>query len=358
MQVAEALPVPPRLTARAVGEPTRVAAPIGIVVATRNRRADLLRALERHAAAPERAPIVVVDNASTDGSPAAVRAGHPDVEVVALAENRGAAARTVGVRLLQTPVVAFSDDDSWWAPGALGRITAAFDADPGLGLVAGRILVAEEGRIDPTCAAMAASPLAQAPGRPGTRVLGFVACGAAVRRSAYLAAGGFHPRLMVGGEESLLALDLAAAGWRLAYREDVVAHHHPRPDASRDRREATVLRNRLWAAWLRRPAASALHETAAALRGATPAAAARGLPAALRGVGWVTRARRVIPPAVAADLALLDGPPGRRRGLGAQRERRRAAGTRAGGRGSDGPSARRDDAPVPAARAAAEPPSR
>jgi GT2 family glycosyltransferase len=337
-----------------------VAAPVGIVVATRNRRADLLRALARHAAAPERPPVVVVDNASTDGSPAAVRTRHPDVEVIALPENRGAAARTVGVRLLRTPVVAFSDDDSWWAPGALGRIAAAFDADPDLGLVAGRILVADEGRVDPTCAAMAASPLAQAPGRPGTRVLGFVACGAAVRRSAYLAAGGFHPRLMVGGEETLLALDLAAAGWRLAYREDVVAHHHPRPDASRDRREATVLRNRLWAAWLRRPPASALHETVVALRGATPAAAARALPAALRGAGWVARARHVIPPAVAADLALLDGQQASRRGPRAQRGRRRLAGTRTGGDGSDGPSARRDGAPVPlaAARAAAEPAGR
>jgi GT2 family glycosyltransferase len=292
-----------------LGEHTHVGAPVGIVVATRNRRVDLLRTLERHAAAPERPPVVVVDNASTDGTPAAVRARHRDVEVVSLPENRGAAARTVGARLLRTPVVAFSDDDSWWAPGALERIAAAFARDPGLGLVAGRILVADDGRVDPTCAAMAASPLAQAPGRPGTRVLGFVACGAAVRRSAYLAVGGFHPRLVIGGEESLLALDLAAAGWRLTYREDVVAHHHPRPDHSRDRREVLVLRNRLWAAWLRRPAASAVHETAVALRGATPGAAMRALPAALCGVGWVARARHVIPPAIAADLALLDGAP-------------------------------------------------
>jgi N-acetylglucosaminyl-diphospho-decaprenol L-rhamnosyltransferase len=37
-------------------------------------------------------------------------------------------------------------------------------------------------------------------------VLGFVACGAVVRRSAFLEADGFHPRFEVGGEESILVL--------------------------------------------------------------------------------------------------------------------------------------------------------
>lgn len=31
------------------------------------------------------------------------------------------------------------------------------------------------------------------------------------------------------GEETLLAYDLAAAGWQLCYVADVVAHHHPSP---------------------------------------------------------------------------------------------------------------------------------
>ncbi|HEX5740335.1 MAG TPA: glycosyltransferase family A protein, partial [Pilimelia sp.] len=84
-------------------------AAVTVVVATRNRRDTLLRSLAHH-----RVPVVVVDNASTDGTAPAVRAAYPDVCVVPLDRNAGAAARTVGAKLACTPYVAFADDDSYW----------------------------------------------------------------------------------------------------------------------------------------------------------------------------------------------------------------------------------------------------
>jgi N-acetylglucosaminyl-diphospho-decaprenol L-rhamnosyltransferase len=126
-----------------------------------------------------------------------------------------------------------------------------------------------------------------------------------VRREAFLAAGGFHPCLGVGGEETLLALDMAARGWELSYVGDVVAHHHPVGGAARPRRDATVLRNRLWSAWLRRPALAAAAETARALAAAPRPAAARGLAEAVRGLPWVRRDRRVVPARLERDLRLL-----------------------------------------------------
>src|SRR4051794_22366336 len=106
--------------------------------------------------------------------------------------------------------------------------------------------------MDPVCSAMAASPLAARPGLPGPAILGFVACGAVVRRTAFLDAGGFNPRFGIGGEERLLALDMATGGWELAYVDSVVAHHHPDADAARPGRRARTLRNDLWTTWLRR----------------------------------------------------------------------------------------------------------
>jgi GT2 family glycosyltransferase len=299
----------PAPTAPPSPAPAPAAAPasVGIVVATRDRAPLLLSTLKRLRALPERPPVVVVDNGSRDGTPELVRRRAPWATVVALGENRGAAARTVGARALATDVVAFADDDSWWAPGALARVGALFAAHPRLGLLTARILVGPDERLDPTCAAMAASPLGRDDGGPGTRVLGFVACGTAVRRSAFLAAGGFHPRMAVGGEETLLALDLASRGWGLRYVREVVAHHHPEADGSRGDRHATVLRNRLWAAWLRRPARAAAAETVAALREARTRAVARGLRSAIAGLPWIARERRVVPPAVERDVRLLNG---------------------------------------------------
>ena len=53
--------------------------PIGVAVITRNRRDGLLHTLDQLAALPERPPVVVIDNASNDGTAAAVRTRRPDV---------------------------------------------------------------------------------------------------------------------------------------------------------------------------------------------------------------------------------------------------------------------------------------
>ncbi|HEX2032029.1 MAG TPA: glycosyltransferase [Actinomycetota bacterium] len=275
-----------------------------VVIITRDRQGSLLGTLERLATMPERPPVVVVDNGSGDGTVAAVRRRFPDVRLEALPENRGAAARTVGVRSVDAPYVAFSDDDSWWAPGALATAADHLDRHPDLGLVAARIVVEPDLRMDPVSEVMATSPLPGVPG-VGPGVLGFVACGAVVRRSAYLEAGGFHPRFGIGGEEDLLAIDLASRGWRLAYAADAVAHH--RPEGGRPGRRSGAVRNELWTAWLRRPAASAVRRTLRVARAARQDAEARwAVVDALSGLRWVVTERRRVPVSVERSLRRLE----------------------------------------------------
>src|SRR5205807_570002 len=82
---------------------------LSVVIATRDRAAELLGTLQRLRALPERPHVVVVDNGSADGTPHAVYERFPDVPVIALSENRGAGARTLGAGQVDTPYVAFSD---------------------------------------------------------------------------------------------------------------------------------------------------------------------------------------------------------------------------------------------------------
>jgi hypothetical protein len=191
---------------------------ITVVVMTRDRWPDLQTSLPRH-----EAPVILVDNGSSDGTPRLVREHFPHVEVVELSRNVGSVARNVGVERARTPYVAFADDDSWWAPGALTRAVHVLDTHPRLAVLAGRMLVGPEERPDPICELMADSPLGRDDDLPGPSVLGFLACGAVVRRDAYLAGGGFDEVVFFMGEEERLALDLAALGWGLAYVQDVVA---------------------------------------------------------------------------------------------------------------------------------------
>lgn len=244
------------------GGDAAAASAIGVVIATRDRAASLAVTLRHLLDLPERPQIIVVDNASTDHTRAMLGERFPEVRVLPLAVNRGALARNDGVRALDTPYVAFSDDDSWWEPGALVRAVRTLEAHPRLGLLAARTLVGPRNEPDPLNDVLAASPVGRAPDLPGREVLGYLGCAAVVRRSAYLDAGGYHPVLFFGGEESLLAYDLAARGWGVSYCPDVVAHHHPDP-GPRDRRRARVLRNELLTAWLRRPLPTVLRHTAA-----------------------------------------------------------------------------------------------
>jgi N-acetylglucosaminyl-diphospho-decaprenol L-rhamnosyltransferase len=268
---------------------------VTVVIATRDRRATLLSTLERLRALPDAPALIVVDNGSADDAPAAARRAVPEARVIELSANRGVAARNIGVAAATTPLVAFCDDDSWWEAGALVRATQYFHDYPELGLLAGRILVGPEGRLDPTCARMARGP--ELPGAPGPAVSGFLACAVVFRREALLAAGGFEERFGVGGEEALLTMDLLAAGWTAAYADDVVAHHHPHPGDRPGRGRVTV-RNDLWTAWLRRPLSVAVRSTVAAL---APRRLG-GLADALGGSGWVLRERRPLPAPVERRL--------------------------------------------------------
>jgi GT2 family glycosyltransferase len=273
-------------------------AEVGVVIATRERRASLLRTLAELAKLPERPPTVVVDNASGDGTAEAVAQEFPEVQLVALDRNLGAAARNLGAGRLRTPLVAFSDDDSWWEPGALAAAAEVLRGHPRVALLAARILVGDERRLDPVSASMAGPAPS---GLPGPRIDGFLACGAIVRRDAFFAAGGFCERFLIGAEESLLAIDVRAAGWELCYAEGVVAIHRPH-EGPRGERGWLRRRNALWTEWLRAPAARALRATAELAREAPRnAEARRAMLAALRGLPWALRERR--PPRRAAGDA-------------------------------------------------------
>jgi GT2 family glycosyltransferase len=272
---------------------------VTVVVITRDREQDLRRSLPRHP--PQ--PVVLVDNGSSDASAEVAR--EHGAEVVELGRNAGSAGRTIGVERARTPYVAFADDDSWWASGSLARAAEVFAAYPRLGLLAAQVRVGPEETLDPVCEQMAVSPLTSPRAVPGPPVLGFVACGAVVRRDAYLEVGGFSPRYGVGGEEELLALDLAAAGWDLAYVHDVVAHHWPSPSRNPRLRRITQVRNQLWTTALRRPlpvVGRALVDAARTDEGRA------GLRRAARELPWLLRSRRVLPAVVEEQVRKLEEP--------------------------------------------------
>jgi GT2 family glycosyltransferase len=273
---------------------------LSVVILTHNRVEEVTRTVERMRALPERLPIVVVDNASTDRTPILLKRRFPEIEVITLSCNLGAAGRNAGVCAVATLYVAFCDDDTWWAPGSLTRAAMLLDAHPCVAVLSARVLVGPDEREDPACAIMAASSLPSAD-LPGRSVLGFLAGASVMRRSAFLSVGGYEPRFFLGGEEALLALDLAAQGWALVYADGLTVHHYPSLHRDAAERKQLLARNSIWVAWLRRPFISAIRETLHVLRAArTEGMLALCCIEAARGLRWVLHNRRVVPAEVEA----------------------------------------------------------
>lgn len=123
---------------------------LSIVIVAFNARPDLERCLESLHAAPPAVPhdITVVDNASSDGGAAAVRARWPGVRVVALPENRGfAAGNNAGIRETRGELLLLLNSDTVVPRGAIDTLVRRLAAHP-QAAAAGPRLVDGDGRAE------------------------------------------------------------------------------------------------------------------------------------------------------------------------------------------------------------------
>jgi GT2 family glycosyltransferase len=123
---------------------------LDIIIVSYNARADLERCLHSLHAAPPSMPhrIIVVDNASTDGSVQAVRSAWPGVEVLDMGRNAGfAAANNAGIRAGHGELILLLNSDTIVPAGAIDALAARLLAERDVA-AAGPRLVDGEGRAE------------------------------------------------------------------------------------------------------------------------------------------------------------------------------------------------------------------
>jgi GT2 family glycosyltransferase len=182
------------------------------------------------------AEILVVDDASTDGSLALLRERYPHVRVLARERNGGfARAANEGLAAVGAEAVALLNTDVVLAPDWLERAAGALAAHPRAAAVATKMVDLERPdllydagdvlRRDGACEQRGRFERDiggyDAPGEV------FSACaGAALyRRAPVLAAGGFDERLGTYLEDVDLGLRLRLAGWSCRWEPRAVARH-------------------------------------------------------------------------------------------------------------------------------------
>ena len=221
---------------------------LAVVVVSYETRETLLAglgALRAHASFP--LELVVVDNASTDGSADAVRARDPGALVIVNGDNVGfARACNQGWRAARAPHVLFLNPDAEVTPGAVETLASLLESRPAVG-AAGPRTRGSDGTIQ-VSTGPDLTPLAEL--RQRRLVLGVARREAralaeaealharehepawvsgsclVARRTALEAVGGFDERFFLYEEDADLCRRLREAGWRVVFTPEAEVKHH------------------------------------------------------------------------------------------------------------------------------------
>jgi len=126
--------------------PTPQGADVGdlaIVIVSHNAREDLDRCLRSlHDPSPRTThEIVVVDNASNDGSPEMVRSAWPDVRVIDAGGNLGfSRANNIGIRATSGPLILLLNSDTRVPPDAIDRLVGELGAHAEVAVIGPRLV--------------------------------------------------------------------------------------------------------------------------------------------------------------------------------------------------------------------------
>ena len=195
--------------------------PVSVIVPAWNERAGIVDTVRSLVASTHPVEVVVVDDASTDGTADAVSAlDLPGVRVVRVPKGGKAAALNTGIALSRHDIVVMVDADTVIEPDAVHRIVQPF-GDPRVGAIAGNVKVGNRGKliarwqhIEYVIGFNLDRRLYERfdciPTVPGA--LG------AFRRMAVLAAGGVTDDTLA--EDTDLTIAVHRAGWRVVFVDD------------------------------------------------------------------------------------------------------------------------------------------
>jgi GT2 family glycosyltransferase len=236
---------------------------------------DLLIASVPQAAATLSFEIIVVDNASEDGSVEQLRHRHPDVHVVASDVNLGfGRGNNLGVEHARGEILALVNPDVVLPPNSLAALVEFLREHPQIGLVGPRVQLPDGStqssphqlpdrwdvlRVLPG-ASRAASLLtrrAQRAAAPAAEPCGAVHGSCMIfRREAYQAAGGMASNVFMYGEEPIIGHRIKEAGYEIWYNPLVHVLHQdeacadkrwvPHQKALRKRNGHISARSEIW----------------------------------------------------------------------------------------------------------------
>ncbi len=177
------------------------------VIVNYNRKDELLLTISKTKDViindPTAYEIIIVDNASTDGSAAAVKAQHPDVILIENEVNIGAPAWNAGFAKAKGDYFIILDDDSHLESG-LDEALQYLDRNSNVGVLALNIKGGAYNTFD---------------WKDMAETVGFIGCGFILRRELYEKIGGYAPWIFLYTNEWEYGIRCLDAGYKIIYYE-------------------------------------------------------------------------------------------------------------------------------------------
>ncbi|GAB3909685.1 glycosyltransferase family 2 protein [Kibdelosporangium lantanae] len=184
-----------------------------VVVVTWRGREHITACLDALSGQDRPHRILVVDNASDDGSGDLARDHPTRPTVLRLPENTGyAGGIQAALEQCTTPYMAWLNDDAMPEPGWLSALEDALDADLTIGAASSK-LVALDGRVQSV--GIRLTPLGYGYDVTDGEIFGFCGGAALLRTSALRAVGGVPAEFFCYYEDTDTSYRLRGAGWRI-----------------------------------------------------------------------------------------------------------------------------------------------
>ena len=183
------------------------------------------------------AEVIIVDNASVDGSQTLIAERYPEVTLIPLPENRGfTGACNAGLQAAGGDILILLNNDTEVDPAWIAEVVGAFERHPEAGMVASKMLLFDRRDIFHTT-----GDFYRVDGIPGNRGVWereegqydkeeyvFGACGgsAAYRRAMLGQIGLLDDDFFFSSEDIDLAWRAQLGGWKCVYAPKAVVYHH------------------------------------------------------------------------------------------------------------------------------------
>jgi GT2 family glycosyltransferase len=198
-----------------------------IVIVTKDRRNEALRAVESAIAQQPPVEVLLIDDGSSDGTAAAVRDAFPAARVERFESSAGyIVRRNAAAGLTDAPVLVSIDDDAEFASDDVVSRTVTHFEDPLVGAVA---MPYVDLLVDDTVHQAAPN------GNRPYATHGFRGTAYAVRRGLFASLGGFREHFFHQAEEPDFCLRLLAAGRVVGLGSTEPIKHHVSPKRDVDR---------------------------------------------------------------------------------------------------------------------------